>query len=396
MAKDETMKVLLAICDGPFRTAIGIALQEANFLLEFEETDTLESTLSCLRASRHDCIVVDFFDANGEKMALNLLGRMQGERNVTPVVVLTGAEPELVAMEVLKAGAVDYLIKARLTPYALAQSILLAVQIARERRKIKDSAAAPHPDCEEFVRARDAALEASRVKAQFLAFTTHELKTPLNSILGYAEMIEEDLTKLGQENIAADVLKIREAGQHLALLIADLLDLSKMEAGKLELHYEPVDVKEIISRALVFVATVIRANSNTVSVEIDNNVTVVQADDVRLLQILVNMLSNAAKFTHNGKITIRAQHEDRQDRRWLDVSVTDTGVGITPEQIQRLFEPYVQMDSKKHRLSGTGLGLTISRLLCWAMDGEITVVSNPGEGTTFTVSLPVAAVEPGA
>lgn len=393
MTKVETIKVLLAICDGPFRTAIGVALKEANFLLEFEETDTLESSLSCLRVSRHDCVVVDFFDASGEKMALNLLGRMQGERNETPVVVLTGAEPEVVAMDVLKAGAVDYLIKARLTPYALAQSILLAVQIARERRKIRESTEAPHPDCEEFVRARDAALEASRVKAQFLAFTTHELKTPLNSILGYAELIEDDLTKLGQESIAADVLKIREAGQHLALLIADLLDLSKMEAGKLELHYEPVDVREIISRAQVFTETVIRANSNTVSVEVDNDVTTVQADDVRLLQILVNLLSNAAKFTHNGKITIRAQLEDRLDRRWLNVGVVDTGVGITEEQIQRLFEPYVQMDSKKHKLSGTGLGLTISRLLCWAMDGEISVISKPGEGTTFTLSLPVAAVE---
>lgn len=391
-SSENRIKVLLAVCDPSARAAARAALLETSLFLDIDEADTQQATLHALLTTRYDCALIECVKTGSQETILDLLSRIQTEIIATPVVALTEAIPEEAAVEVLKAGALDYLIRDRITPYALAQSILRAIQVARQQRSISGATRQSIRDRDEAIAARDAALEASRVKSQFLAFVTHELKTPLNAIVGYADLLEEELTGSSLPELTVNVLKIREAGNYLARLIADLLDLSQLESGKLRLQNTKIDVAQVVSEATSLTSNLLGANGNTLVVEIAPDLPPIEADDLRLRQILINLLSNASKFTLHGQITVRVECHDDAGTRFLYLRVTDTGTGIAEDQLARLFEPYHQIDtSRKHRLSGTGLGLTLSRLLCWAMGGDILVESVLGTGSTFTVLLPISS-----
>ena len=237
--------------------------------------------------------------------------------------------------------------------------------------------------------AQKAADDANKAKSAFLANMSHELRTPLNAILGYSEMLWEEWEDLGQDEFVDDIKKIHQAGEHLLALINDVLDLSKIEAGRMTIFREDVDVGELIQSVVSTIKPLVDKNANRLVLECDDDVGVIYTDQTKVRQTLFNLLSNASKFTEQGTINLRARRDVASDGEWLDVSVTDTGIGMTPAQVKRLFQAFSQADnSTSRKYGGTGLGLAISRRFCRMLGGDLTVVSQPGEGSTFTCRLP--------
>ncbi len=237
--------------------------------------------------------------------------------------------------------------------------------------------------------AMKAAESANRTKSTFLANMSHELRTPLNAIIGYSEMLEEEAGGLGLENFVDDLQKIHTAGRQLLALINDVLDLSKIEAGKAELFLEPFPVKDLIQDVTAIIRPLIEKKANRLDLQIADGLGDLTADLTRMRQILLNLLSNAAKFTEKGTITLEAFQESSSTGEMIFFKVRDTGVGMTGDQLARIFEPFVQGDTSTTRqFGGTGLGLTISRTFCRMMGGDVSVESEPGKGSTFTVKLP--------
>jgi CheY-like chemotaxis protein len=251
----------------------------------------------------------------------------------------------------------------------------------------------------ELEEARVAAESASRTKSQFLANMSHELRTPLNAIIGYSEMLVEEAEDLGQADLVPDLRKIHGSGRHLLGLINDILDLSKIESGKMELFIEPFEVEELVRDVATTIHPLVEKNGNTLELDVADDVGVMHADQVKMRQILFNLVSNASKFTERGRITIAVTREAAgQSGDRVLFRVTDTGIGMSQEQLQRLFQAFVQADaSTTKKYGGTGLGLAITRRFAEMMGGGVNVASQPGAGTTFTVHLPavVTAEESG-
>ena len=231
---------------------------------------------------------------------------------------------------------------------------------------------------------------ASRHKSDFLASMSHELRTPLNAIIGYSEMLMEEAEDRDRRDFIPDLQKIRASGKHLLALITDILDLSKIEAGRMELSHETFDIAGLIEEVASTVQPMIDKNTNVLTINRPGNLGSMYADITRVRQILFNLLSNACKFTEMGSITLDAAREKADSAERLSLSVRDTGIGLTGEQMARLFQPFSQADIRTARkYGGTGLGLAITRQFCEIMGGEIKVESEYGRGTTFTVKLPL-------
>jgi signal transduction histidine kinase len=244
----------------------------------------------------------------------------------------------------------------------------------------------------EAVVARDEALQANMAKSNFLASMSHELRTPLNAIIGYSEMLLEEAEDLGQPELKPDLEKIRGAGKHLLGLINDILDLSKIEAGKMDLFVEEFDVAAMLEDVRETVEPLVARNGNDFEVRHAPDLGSMRSDQVKVRQVLFNLLSNAAKFTEAGRITLEARRLVGEDGDRLEFRVADTGIGMTPEQMSKLFQAFSQADpSISRNYGGTGLGLAITRHFCRMLGGDVAVASEPGEGSTFTITLPVAA-----
>ena len=253
-------------------------------------------------------------------------------------------------------------------------------------------------DITALLAARRDAETANEAKSRFLAGMSHELRTPLNAILGYSEMLQEDARAAGHDAYVPDLEKIRSAGRHLLTLINDVLDLSKVEAGKMELYLETFDVRGALDSVAATVVPLVEKNGNRLDIDVDGALGTAHADQTRLRQILLNLLSNASKFTEQGTIRLTARREAADGSDVLVFAVSDTGIGMTGDQLGRLFQAFTQAEtSTSARYGGTGLGLAISRSFCEMMGGTIGVTSTVGVGTTFTVRLPVVVpARPGA
>ncbi|MGI8603644.1 MAG: LamG-like jellyroll fold domain-containing protein [Verrucomicrobiales bacterium] len=293
----------------------------------------------------------------------------------------------------------------------------LRERLLKEEHKARQAAELARTEIEaknqQLEEARAAADEASQAKSTFLANMSHELRTPMNAIIGYSEMLQEEAEDLDQKSLIPDLQKIHGAGKHLLSLINDILDLSKIEAGKMTLYIEDFDVEEMIKDVATTVQPLVGKNENRLIIECPKDIGTMRADLTKVRQTLFNLLSNACKFTEKGTITLRAWKEERKMQNaetsqsgaaassilhssfcLLHFTVTDTGIGMTREQLGRLFQAFEQADaSTTKKFGGTGLGLAISRKFCELMGGDITVESEHGVGTIFTVTLPASVEE---
>ncbi|MBM3463776.1 MAG: response regulator, partial [Armatimonadetes bacterium] len=263
------------------------------------------------------------------------------------------------------------------------------LELTRANTELEEEAQVRRRTEEELVIAKEAAEGANRAKSQFLANMSHELRTPMNAIIGYSEMLQEEAVDGGQEDLIPDLARIHSAGKHLLGLINDILDLSKIEAGKMELFLETIEIKTMIEEVVSTIRPLIEQNANTLTVKCEASIGSMHADLTKIRQALFNLLSNASKFTDRGSVELTVERISEGGRQWITFAVKDSGIGLDGEQLLKLFQPFSQAEqSTTRKYGGTGLGLTITRRFCQMMGGEVTVSSALGQGSTFTIKVP--------
>ncbi len=317
--------------------------------------------------------------------------RAEAANPINEITIRAGFRARLTAPLFRGDDVVGLLVVRRRTPGAFPQNTVdliktfaaqsvLAIQNARLFHEIEDK--------------RRELEVAGQHKSQFLANMSHELRTPLNAIIGYSEILQEEVVGLGQEGLVPDLKKVESAGRHLLGLINDILDLSKVEAGKMDVLLEDVDIVPLLDEVHALIVPLSEKNGNVLDLRPANDLGIMRTDRTKLKQSLLNILSNASKFTENGRLTLLAERFEA-DRPMVRFAITDTGIGMTEEQVGRLFQAFSQADaSTTKKYGGTGLGLAISRQFCQLLGGDITVASKPGEGSTFTITLPVSSDVP--
>lgn len=356
-----------------------------------------KEALALARDGNFDCILLDFYlpDMRGTEFMADLAEHPDGGGVSLPLVVLTGSEEDSVAVASLQHGAEDYVVKGTITGNGLARVVENAIEKFNIRRELEEKRTALQLRQWELEMVREELLSrlaelshATRAKDQFLSVMSHEMRTPLNAILGYADLMEMQiggtLTDVQQLHLA----RIRVGGRHLLDLIADVLDLARADAKPASLEVWPIDAGSVIAEVAALLENQAQLKGLTLHIDVCDTLPSVQADLQRLRQGLMNVIGNAIKFTEQGSITIRCSSDDASVR----IAVIDTGIGMSQDVLALVFDDFYQADGRyKRERGGTGLGLAITQRLIRQMGGDIVAESSNGAGSTFTISLPIAA-----
>ncbi|BAY94125.1 MULTISPECIES: hybrid sensor histidine kinase/response regulator [unclassified Tolypothrix] len=395
---EETLKILVVDDDEVDRMAVRRALKQAGVSMELSEVGVCNDAISTLKTTTYDCVFLDYRlpDADG----LTLIQKLRALEIKVPIVVLTGQGDDQIAVELMKAGATDYLSKAKVSAEILAQVLRNAIRVHRAEmqaalahQQLKESNEQLLRKNQELERQRQQIhlqnlrlLEASRLKSQFLATISHELRTPMNAIIGFSQILLRP--KFGQlTNQQKDMVeRILNNGKHLLMLLNEVLDFSKLEAGRFELKPEWVDLPKIIDATVAEVSSLAEVKNLSLSVKIDLENPLIFNDSNRIQQILVNLLSNAIKFTESGNIGVEVSELPTDS---IAITVRDTGIGIASRDFKLIFEAFRQVDqSITRKYPGTGLGLAIVDSLVKMMNGKIILKSLLGVGSMFRIELP--------
>ncbi len=394
----KELKILVIDDDEVDRMSVCRALSKIEFSVNVLEASNYHEAIICLEKYEFDCIFLDYRLPGKDGLAV--VKEVRDSGNKTPLVILTGQGDERIAVEIMKAGASDYINKSRVNSDLLAKTLQHVVRIHEAERQIELFHQQLFASNEELKRKNQELkekqqqiyqqnlklLEAAELKSRFLATMSHELRTPLNAIMVFSQMVLRK-TKSKLSDSEADMLeRILNNGKNLLELINDILDLSKIEAGGLKLVPEKFDIARLVKVSTDELRILAERKNLTINIDIDIQNTIVFHDPTRVRQVIVNLLSNAIKFTDTGKIDINVNEISNE---CLIISVRDTGIGIEAGKLEHIFEPFRQgnqTNSRRHQ--GTGLGLAIADSLMKMMKGSISVESELGKGSEFRLELP--------
>ncbi|WP_414514383.1 ATP-binding protein [Nostoc sp. PCC 9305] len=395
---EETLKILVVDDDEVDRLAICSALTTAGVQMQLSEVGNGNDAFSVLSITAYDCVFLDY--SLPDRDALTLIQQLRSSEIKVPLVVLTGQGDEQITLQLLKAGATDYLSKSRISPETLSQVLRNVIRIYRaemqvdlanqQLRETHEQLICQNQELErqqqQIQMQNFKLLEASRLKSLFLATISHELRTPMNAIIGFSQILLRP--KFGQlTHQQADMVeRILNNGKHLLMLLNEVLDFSKLEGGGLDLKAERFDISKVINLVVSEMRSLADAKNLSLLVQTDLQNPLVFNDPVRVKQILINLLSNAIKFTESGEIWV-AVKELPANR--VVIIVQDTGIGIAPRDFKHIFEAFRQVDQTiTRKYPGTGLGLAIIDSLVRMMGGKIFLESKLGMGSMFKIELP--------
>lgn len=395
---DDLLKILVIDDDEIDRMAVRRSLIKAGFHVHIVEAENCSEAIAYLQETAFDCAFLDYRLPDQDGLSLVQHVRQLGIR--IPLVVLTGQGDEEIAVDLMKAGASDYLVKSRVSSDNLARVLRNAMRVYQaeleadlaNQRLRESNELLLHKNQELEIQRQQIQvqniklIEASRLKSQFLATMSHELRTPLNAIIGFSQLLlranKSDLTSQQKDMIE----RIFHNGRHLLALLNEILDFSKVEAGRLSLHPQPMDIGAVVQATVEELRSLAQEKQLLLTTQISVGRAIVFNDPTRLRQIVVNLLSNAIKFTDRGSITVSVASSSPET---IQIAVEDTGIGIPHDHLGHIFEAFRQVDqSRTRKHPGTGLGLAITDSLVRMMNGSIHVHSQLGQGSTFVVDLP--------
>jgi len=398
----KVLKVLIIDDDDVDRLAIHRALNKAGLHPDMSEAVSYADAIALITKTSFDCIFLDYCLPDGDGLTLVQNLRRMGVN--APLIVLTGQGDEQIAVDLMKAGATDYLTKSRISPERLLQVVHSAVRVYQAEREAERANHRLRETNELLMRQNQELeiqrqqihlqnlklLETSRLKSEFLATMSHELRTPLNAIIGFSQLLLRPNRNSLDPHHKDIIERILNNGKHLLMLLNEILDFSKLEAGRLEIRPRLFNLEKLIELTVLELRSL--ADEKHLKIDVQTNLAEPEIinDPDRLRQVLVNLLSNAIKFTITGKVWIEVTELSPE---WVEIAVCDTGIGINSEDIHYIFEPFRQLDqtiTRKH--TGTGLGLAVTKSLVQMMRGKITVESLIGEGSVFRVQIPRQAV----
>ena len=398
---EETLKILIIDDDEVDRMAVSRALKAAGIRIEFSEATDYSEAVEILAEKNFDCVFVDYLLPGKDGLALVQEIRTSGSK--VPLIVLTGQGDEQTAVELMKAGASDYITKSRITPDLLSATLRNVIRIyeaelqielfnkqLRESNELLKKKNKELEDKKEQIHIQNLKLlEASETKSKFLATMSHELRTPLNAIMAFSQMLQRKNKGNFSKQQVDMIERIHGNGKNLLALINDILDLSKIEAGGLKLYPEEFDLSQLINTTIDELRSLRSHKKLEIQVKTNFQYTKAVNDRNRVRQVLVNLISNAIKFTEQGKVLIEASEISDLSDSNIVIIVKDTGIGIAENDIKHIFEPFRQINQTTSRkYAGTGLGLAITKSLVKMMDGKISVESELNKGSTFRVELP--------